>query len=289
MQGTVSRKISFSPTITEITPTGRSTKKQDLQKLVAAKKRKPERSLPGSSDPPRNKTRVGPSDTQGEKGKSTSSGNAMLVGEITEAENGGGGKICEVYIGNRVEFQSYPDEQAAALQSFLAKRVLGIPKGKLKKLKLLGERGRVPAQSFLVRKKKKGGRELKLTDMNPELRGQFEQAMAKEWEGWLALNACEVIGPDAARKISKMKCLPCRFVLTDKNEMLREKGGDLPVLPKARLVALGNCDKNIAGHRTHAPTLSEAGTHLVFQRSASWKSDLFQGDVSQASLNGMNL
>ena len=59
--------------------------------------------------------------------------------------------------------------------------------------------------------------------------------------------------------------------------------------PKARLVALGNCDKNIAGHRTDAPTLSEAGTHLVFQRSASWKSDLFQGDVSQAFLNGMNL
>ena len=79
--GTVSRKISFSPTITEITPTGRSTKKQDLQALVAAKKRTPERSLPGSSDPPRNKTRVGPLDTQGEKGKSSSSGTAMVVQE----------------------------------------------------------------------------------------------------------------------------------------------------------------------------------------------------------------
>ena len=71
--------------------------------------------------------------------------------------------------------------------------------------------------------------------------------------------------------------------------MLREKGWDLPVLPTARLVALGNCYRNIAGHRTDAPTLSEAGTHLVFQRSASWRSDLFQGDVSQAFLNGMNL
>ena len=71
---------------------------------------------------------------------------------------------------------------------------------------------------------KKGGRELKLKDMNPELRGKFEQAMAKEWEGWLALNACEVIGPEAAREISRMKCLPCRFVLTDKNEMLRRRG-----------------------------------------------------------------
>ena len=42
--------------------------------------------------------------------------------------------------------------------------------------------------------------------------------------------------------------------------MLREKGGDLPILPKARLVALRNCDENIAGHRTDAPTLSEADT-----------------------------
>ena len=137
MQGTVSRKISFSPTVTEITPMGRSTKKHDLQRLVAAKKRKPERSLPGISDPPRDKTRVGPLDTQGEKGKSSSSGTAMVAEELTGVEKRGGGKICEVYIGNQVEFQNCPDEQVAAFQSFLAKRVLGTPKVKLKKLKLL--------------------------------------------------------------------------------------------------------------------------------------------------------
>ena len=122
MQGTLSRKIAFSPTATKITPTGRSTKKHDLQRVVAAKKRKPERSLPGSSDPPRNKTRVGPLDTQGEKGKSSSSGTAMLVEEITEPENGGGGKICEVYIGNLMEFHDGPDDQVAALQSFLRRK-----------------------------------------------------------------------------------------------------------------------------------------------------------------------
>lgn len=64
---------------------------------------------------------------------------------------------------------------------------------------------------------------------------------------------------------------------------------DLPVLPKARLVALGNLDKRIAGHRTDAPTLSESATHLTYQRAASWNADLIQGDVKQAFLNGMYL
>ena len=96
--------------------------------------RKPERSPPGTSGPLRNKTRADPSDPQGEKGKPSSSGTAMVAEELTGAENGGGGKFCEVHIGNRLEFQNCPDEQVVALQSFLAKRVFGNFERKVEKV-----------------------------------------------------------------------------------------------------------------------------------------------------------
>ena len=57
--------------------------------------------------------------------------------------------------------------------------------------------------------------------MSGEMRAAFIQAMEKEWQGWLDLDACEIIGPEKARFIPRRKRVPVRFVLTDKNEMLR--------------------------------------------------------------------
>lgn len=200
-------------------------------------------------------------------------------------------KQRETFFSNRVEIREREEHQEHELGCFLGERIRFVGQKEWGKYQRRHKTVGLPAQCLLAQKKKGSG-ELHLKDMPRQMQDQFREAMAKEWEGWLALNACEVIAPHQARNISRSKCIPCRFVLTDKNEMLRcsdHATDELPVLPKARLVALGNLDRKIAGHRTDAPTLSEVATHLTYQRAASWGTDLIQGDVKQAFLNGVHL
>lgn len=145
----------------------------------------------------------------------------------------------------------------------------------------------VMIQCYAVAKKDKGAsRELDFKKMPPEIQQQFLESMDAEWQGWLALGAAEVIPPHLAAKVPRHKRIPSRYIHTDKNEMIRTDQDDLPILPKSRLVVLGNLDKQVCKIRTDAPTISELGTHLVFQRAASWKSDIIQADVKQAFLSG---
>ncbi len=117
---TTARRISFSPTVTEIQPERRSGKKTDQAKLGTILKRKIRNGTPGAAEPPKTKVREGAPKASGE-GKGSSSATA-LVGEhadggsgtssvanpMDKTENLGGGKPCEVYIGNRVEFNNCP-------------------------------------------------------------------------------------------------------------------------------------------------------------------------------------
>lgn len=139
---------------------------------------------------------------------------------------------------------------------------------------------------FLGGSKQKKGAELCFAKMDVETRRAYREAMEAEWQGWLSLDAVEVIPAYQARQIPPRLRIPTRYVLTDKNEQLRTwENPNLPILPKARLVVLGNCEKELWRVRTDAPTLSELGTHLVFQYAASWGTPLEQGDIKQAFLN----
>lgn len=135
--------------------------------------------------------------------------------------------------------------------------------------------------------KGKRSKEVSYKSLPPELRSQYDEAMAKEWQGWLDLKAVRVIPPREAREIPKKWHLRTRYVLTDKNSPLRTPSQDLPVLPKARLIVWGHMDPELPWIRTDAPTISELGTHVVYQAAASWGTPLVHGDIKQAFLSGI--
>ncbi len=56
--------------------------------------------------------------------------------------------------------------------------------------------------------------------------------------------------------------VPTRFVITDKNEAPRTSENKLPVLLKARLVVLGNLERD-ANFRRDAPTGSVLAQHMA--------------------------
>ena len=47
-------------------------------------------------------------------------------------------------------------------------------------------------------------------------------------------------------------------------------------------------DPELPWLRTDAPTISELGTHLVYQAAASWGAPLIHGDVKQAFLRTLS-
>ena len=65
-----------------------------------------------------------------------------------------------------------------------------------------------------------------------------------------------------------VRAIPTRFVITDKNEALRTKESNLPMLLKARLVVLGNFEKD-STFRRDAPTASLLAQHMVLAWAAS--------------------
>ena len=106
--------------------------------------------------------------------------------------------------------------------------------------------------------------------MDEATKALFREAKAKEWAGWMKYQAVEVIPPKEARNLSRaVQKVPTRFVLTDKNEKLRVEGQNLPVQAKARLVVLGNLEKD-ANMRRDAPTGSLLAQHVAFVGSMWW-------------------
>ena len=65
-----------------------------------------------------------------------------------------------------------------------------------------------------------------------------------------------------------VQALPTQFVQTGKNEGMRTADNDLPVVPKARLVVLGNLERD-ANSRRDAPTGSLLAQHMALAWAAS--------------------
>lgn len=125
-----------------------------------------------------------------------------------------------------------------------------------------------------TRKDKSKSKELNWNQLNLELQKQFEEAMKKEWRGWLENRAVKVLSPEESARIPRHLRLRTRFVLTDKNTALRDSSNPLPVLPKAKLIVWVHLDPELPILRTDAPTISELATHLVYQLAASWRTPL---------------
>ena len=133
----------------------------------------------------------------------------------------------------------------------------------------------------------KRSRELDYKKMTGEVKQLFEDAILKEWQGWLEKDVAEVISPKDARRVPKHLQIPSRLLLIDKHEVLRTpEQPDLAIAAKARLVILGNLQRGLHKVRTDAPTASDIGSNLVCQHSATWKASIHKADISQAFLSG---
>ena len=116
---------------------------------------------------------------------------------------------------------------------------------------------------------KPGRRELKEKDLRPELLEDLERAKAKEWAAWTGYKSVDIIPPKEVQKLPRyIQAVPLRFVITDRNETQRTEERPLPVDLKARLVVLGNLERD-AVFRRDAPTASLLAQHLVLAWAAS--------------------
>ncbi|CAK0870870.1 unnamed protein product [Prorocentrum cordatum] len=86
--------------------------------------------------------------------------------------------------------------------------------------------------------------EIRLQDLAPEQRKEFDQAMAKEWRSWTEFQAVEVLSSSQAKELLDRGASPVgtRWVHTDKNAKKRnpkQTYDDIPLAAKSRLVVQG--------------------------------------------------
>ena len=122
-------------------------------------------------------------------------------------------------------------------------------------------------------KAKAGRRELKERELPKYLMPKLAQAKLKEWAGWTHYESVEILPPKEVHRLPRyVQAVPTRFVVTDRNETLRTKTNQLPVDLKARLVVLGNLEKDVT-FRRDAPTGSLLAQQLVMAWAASGGGD----------------
>ncbi|CAK0814360.1 unnamed protein product, partial [Prorocentrum cordatum] len=86
--------------------------------------------------------------------------------------------------------------------------------------------------------------DIRLQDLAPEQRKEFDQAMAKEWRSWTEFQAVEVLSSNQAKELLDRGASPVgtRWVHTDKNAKKRnpkQTYDDIPLAAKSRLVVQG--------------------------------------------------
>ncbi|CAK0854593.1 unnamed protein product [Prorocentrum cordatum] len=86
--------------------------------------------------------------------------------------------------------------------------------------------------------------EIRLQDLAPEQKKEFDQAMAKEWRSWTEFQAVEVLSSNQAKELLDRGASPVgtRWVHTDKNAKKRnpkQTYDDIPLAAKSRLVVQG--------------------------------------------------
>ena len=131
--------------------------------------------------------------------------------------------------------------------------------------------------------KKKGRKELKLSEISAEHRQLFVGqggADEKEWSAWKMKEACEILSAAESRRVRKEKpelIVPTRWVRTTKNDGLVDKG----FLAKSRLVVQGFKDKSLGYYRRDAPTASAVAESICLAVCAYYKFILIAKDIKQ--------
>jgi len=136
--------------------------------------------------------------------------------------------------------------------------------------------------------KKKGRKEIKLSELPKDLQQKFtaeDGADAKEWKAWLSKEAVEVLGLEESRDIRRNKAdliVPTRWVRTNKNDGLIGKD----FLAKSRLVVQGFKDKALGQYRRDAPTASAVAESVCLSICAFYQFILIAKDIKNAYFSG---
>ena len=130
-------------------------------------------------------------------------------------------------------------------------------------------------------KHSKEAKEYRWQRLNAEEQTFFREAMDKEWNSFLELEAVKIIRDKDAKTVPKARIMGTRFVLTNKDST-----GDT-LICKARLVAGGHQGPDIQLLRTDAPTADNIAINLILTFAASLKWMIQSGDNSTAFLSGV--
>ena len=139
--------------------------------------------------------------------------------------------------------------------------------------------------------KKKGRKEIRLSELSPEQARLFTQpggSDEKEWQAWLSKEACEVLDLKSSMEVRQSRAdlvIPTRWVRTNKNDGLVGK----EFLAKSRLVVQGFKDKSLGEYRRDAPTASAVAESLCLSVCAYYQFVLLAKDIKNAYFSGKSL
>ena len=126
--------------------------------------------------------------------------------------------------------------------------------------------------------------EVKVKDLTPDQRIEFDHAKTKEIDQWLAT---ETVRRILRHKIPDANILRCRWVLTWKDlDPLDAAREGKSRKAKARLVILGYEDPDITDIPRDSPTLQKESRSLLLQMCASQKWKIRSFDIKTAFLRG---
>eukprot|EP00439_Symbiodinium_sp_Y106_P022669 s217_g2.t2 len=139
--------------------------------------------------------------------------------------------------------------------------------------------------------KKKGRKELRLSELPPETQALFtgpEGSDAKEWAAWRAKDACDMLSPAESARVRAERpelIVPTRWVRTNKNDGLVAKD----FLAKSRLVVQGFKDKALGQYRRDAPTASAMAESVCLAVCVHMQFVLFAKDIKNAYFSGKSV
>ncbi|CAE7197707.1 unnamed protein product [Symbiodinium sp. CCMP2592] len=149
---------------------------------------------------------------------------------------------------------------------------------------------------------KRKEKELKWSEIPPEVHDKFRDAERVQWEEHLSFDALEPLSTEESERVRREvpadRILRCRWAYKDKNWSRRREGEDLPWKCKSRLVIAGHTDPDLGNEdmklSTDAPTLSRSGLTCLLQRTADGLQErdpwtLAAGDIRCAFLTGSYL
>ena len=149
---------------------------------------------------------------------------------------------------------------------------------------------------------KRKGKELKWSEIPPEVHEKFREAEVVQWEEHLSFDALEPLTIDESNRVRQEvppeRILRSRWAYKDKNWSRRREGEEVPWKCKSRLVIAGHTDPDLTDESMHlstdAPTLSRSGLACLLQRTADGLQEgdpwtLAAGDIRCAFLTGSYL